>query len=509
MNNKILGCGLASVLCSTCFTLANAQECPNIIVFLVDDMGLMDTSVPFVVDQAGNAVKQPLNEWYRTPNMERLANQGIRFSTFYAQSVSSPSRASIMTGQNAARHRTTNWINAESNNRTPYGPLDWNWKGLTRNDMIYPYLLQQAGYKTIHVGKAHFGCQKSEGEDPENLGFDVNIAGSAIGHPGSYHGENGYGWIKGQRARAVPGLEQYHRTNTFLSDALTLEAGKEMEKAVAEKRPFYLNMAHYAVHSPFETDERFIDHYKDPAKKQQARAFATLIEGMDKSLGDVLDKLEELGVAENTLIIFLGDNGGDAPLGEAADYGSSAPFKGKKGAEYEGGVRIPFIVSWAHPDENNKYQKAYPIARNAVQTQMGTVMDIYPTVLSVAGIKAPKDHVLDGSDLKKLLSGKKDKKHRDDFLMHFPHEHRDSYFTSYRKGDWKLIYYYNPQTPEAPAYKLFDLAKDPYEKNDLAKSEQKRAKELFDLMVKRLETEKALYPVDAHKNELKPFFIPQ
>ena len=93
--------------------------------------------------------------------------------------------------------------------------------------------------------------------------------------------------------------------------------------------------------------------------------------------------------------------------------------------------------------------------------------------------------------------------------MHFPHEHRGSYFTSYRKGDWKLIYYYNPQTPEAPAYKLFDLAKDPYEKNDLAKSEQKRAKELFDLMVKRLETEKALYPVDAHKNELKPFFIPQ
>lgn len=140
-----------------------------------------------------------------------------------------------MTGQNAARHRTTNWINAESNNRTPYGPFDWNWKGLTHQDMIYPYLLQQAGYKTIHVGKAHFGCLKSEGESPTNLGFDVNIAGSAIGHPGSYHGENGYGWIKGQRARAVPDLEQYHKTHTFLSDALTLEAGKEIEKAVAEK----------------------------------------------------------------------------------------------------------------------------------------------------------------------------------------------------------------------------------------------------------------------------------
>lgn len=509
MKSKIRNCGLAGALCGACLTGVNAQERPNIIVFLVDDMGLMDTSVPFVVDGEGNAVKQPLNEWYRTPNMERLARQGIRFSTFYAQSVSSPSRASIMTGQNAARHRTTNWINAESNNRTPFGPAEWNWKGLTGEDMIYPYLLQQAGYKTIHVGKAHFGCQKSEGEDPRNLGFDVNIAGSAIGHPGSYHGENGYGWIKGQRIRAVPDLEQYHGTNTFLSDALTLEAGQEMEKAVAGHKPFYLNMAHYAVHSPFETDERFIGHYKDPARKQQAKAFATLIEGMDKSLGDILDKLEALGIAENTLIIFLGDNGGDAPLGEAADYGSSAPFKGKKGSEYEGGFRVPFIVSWARPDKNNKFQKAYPIAQNAIQTQMGTVMDIYPTVLSVAGVGASKNHVLDGSDLKKLLSGKKDKKHRDDFLMHFPHEHRGSYFTSYRKGDWKLIYYYNPETPATPAYKLFNLAKDPYETNDLAKSETGKARELFDGMVKRLEKEKALYPVDAQNNELKPVFISQ
>ena len=162
MSNRIVSRSLMGALCSACFTTASAQERPNIIVFLVDDMGLMDTSVPFVTDENGNAQRQPLNDWYRTPNMERLANQGIRFSTFYAQSVSSPSRASIMTGQNAARHRTTNWINAESNNRTPYGPFDWNWKGLTHQDMIYPYLLQQAGYKTIHVGKAHFGCLKSE-----------------------------------------------------------------------------------------------------------------------------------------------------------------------------------------------------------------------------------------------------------------------------------------------------------------------------------------------------------
>ena len=481
-----------------------AQDKPNIIVFLVDDMGLMDTSLPFDVDQKGNPIRQPLNNWYRTPNMERLSQQGIRFSTFYAQSVSSPSRTSLMTGQNAARHHTTNWINAESNNRTPFGPCDWNWKGLSHEDVIYPAVLHKAGYKTIHVGKAHFGCNESEGKDPIKLGFDVNIAGSAIGHPGSYYGENGYGWIKGQRARAVPDLEAYHRTHTFLTDALTLEAKKEIKKAVNASQPFYLNMAHYAVHAPFETDDRFIKHYENSDKSQQAKAFATLIEGMDKSLGDIMDYLQELGVAENTLIFFLGDNGGDAPLGGPSDYGSSAPFKGKKGSEYEGGVRVPFIAGWAKPQLENHFQKAYPIGIGQVQTQMATIMDLYPTILSVAGAKAPNSHPLDGSDLKKLLQGKKDKKHRDDFLMHFPHEHRGSYFTTYRKGDWKLIYYYNPETDGVPSCKLYNLKEDPYEKEDVAAKYPAHVKRLCKLMIKRLNLEKALYPVDKEKRTLYP-----
>ncbi len=486
-----------------------AQDKPNIVVFLVDDMGLMDTSLPFVVDEAGNPQRQPLNDWYRTPNMERLASQGIRFSTFYAQSVSSPSRTSIMTGQNAARHGTTNWINTESNNRTPFGPHDWNWEGLKVTDQIYPAVLSENGYKSIHVGKAHFGCGKSEGEDPLRLGFDVNVAGSSIGEPGSYHAENGYGRIRGTRSRAVPGLDKYHGGHTFLTDALTLEAEAEITKAVKAGQPFYLNLSHYAVHAPFETDERFIAHYPKGVKNDRARAFATLIEGMDKSLGDLMDKLEELGVAENTLIIFLGDNGGDAPLGEAGDYGSSAPFRGKKGAEYEGGMRVPFIVSWAKPDASNPFQKAYPIAQNCIQTQMGTVMDIYPTVLSVAGVEVPKGHVLDGSDLKTLLQGKADKKHRDDFLMHFPHEHRGSYFTVYREGDWKLIYYYNPQTDGKPTYKLYNLAADPFEKQEVASLYPGKVRSLCKKMVKRLEKEGACYPVDKADQTLYPVVPPR
>ena len=161
---------------------------PNIIIFLVDDMGLMDTSVPFLTDAKGNFVKYPLNDYYITPNMEKLAAQGVRFTNFYAHSVCSPTRASILTGQNSARHRTTNWIRSESDNRTEFGPSNWNWRGLSKESVTLPRILQQAGYRTIHVGKAHFGPFGSEGEDPLNLGFDINIAGSSIGHPGSYYG---------------------------------------------------------------------------------------------------------------------------------------------------------------------------------------------------------------------------------------------------------------------------------------------------------------------------------
>ena len=151
MKNLLHQIGWASACAALTTTPLVAEERPNIVLFLVDDMGLMDTSLPFDVDTLGNPLRNPLNDWYHTPNMERLAQQGIRFSTFYCQSVSSPSRTSLMTGQNAARHRTTNWIHAESNNRTPYGPFEWNWMGLTHANPIYPALLQLAGYRTILI----------------------------------------------------------------------------------------------------------------------------------------------------------------------------------------------------------------------------------------------------------------------------------------------------------------------------------------------------------------------
>jgi arylsulfatase A-like enzyme len=503
---KVAKYSLCTVLATTAMPLfAQSQDKPNVIIFLVDDMGLMDTSLPFLTDETGKPERHPLNDWYRTPNMERLAAQGVQLSKFYAQSVSSPSRSSIQTGKNATRHRTTNWIQPEANNRNTFGPNEWNWEGLNKDDITLPKLMKQAGYKTIHVGKAHFGPKGSVGENPCNLGYDTNIGGSSIGHPGSYYGEEGYGHIKGQKTRAVDGLEKYHGTDTHLTKALTIEANNEITKAVEAKEPFFLNLAHYAVHSPFQADKRFANNYPISADKPKtAQAFASLIEGMDQSLGEVMDHLEKLGVSENTLIIFLGDNGSDAPLGSIDGHFSSAPLRGKKGGIYEGGVRIPFIAAWAKNNPESSSQRKHPIAKGEILQERSSIMDIFPTVLELADIKNPKDNKIDGSDLWKIFDGRKDNKHKTNILMHFPHAHRGNYFTTYIDGDWKVIYHYNPEHPTQPKYELYNLTNDPYENKDLSKENSKVLAKMVKKMASQLEKEDAVYPIDANSKTLKP-----
>jgi arylsulfatase A-like enzyme len=485
-----------------------AADQPNIVVFLVDDMGMMDTSVPFLTDAQGQPKRYPLNDHYRTPNMERLASQGIRFNQFYAMSVCSPTRVSILTGQNSARHHTTTWINPNTNNRGAAGPPDWNWLGLKKSDVTLPRLLRGAGYRTIHVGKGHFGPRGSEGEDPQNLGFDVNIAGASIGAPGSYYGQQNYGNNGGKRAgNAVLGLDKYHGTDTFLTEALTTEAKREVATAVEAKQPFFLYFAHYAVHAPFNSDPRFAKHYAESGKPANAQAFATLIEGMDKSLGDLLDHLQKLGVAENTLILFLGDNGSDAPLGPEHEVACAAPLRGKKGAHYEGGMRVPFIAAWGKPSDSHSVQARLPIPAGAIQSQMACVYDLLPTVISLVGTTAPAAHVIDGTSLVTLLGGKPDPEHSQTFLMHFPHSpHRSEYFTVLREGDWKLIYHYPvSQKFGAKRYELFNLADDPFESRDLASSQPAVLRKLMDRMIRRLDEQQAQFPVDTDgKTPLRP-----
>ena len=494
---------------------------PNIVVFLVDDMGVMDTSVPFLTDADGRPRRYPLNDFYHTPAMERLADRGIRFSTFYAMSVCSPTRVSLLTGQNAARHRTTNWINWRENNGGPLGPPAWNWNGLGRDDVTLPRLLQQAGYRTIHVGKGHFAPRGTPGEDPATLGFDVNIAGSCIGAPATYFGARNFAVRAagntpkpaGRRAagdNAVPGLDKYHGEDIFLTEALTREARAQLTAAVESQTPFFLYFAHYAVHSPFDADPRFAARYADSDKPPPARAFATLVEGVDRSLGDILDHLEALGVASDTLVLFLGDNGTDAPLGHQHAWDCAAPLRGRKGAHYEGGMRVPFIAAWAADDSARPWQRRLPIAAGAIQSQLATVCDLAPTILGLAGIAPPPGHVIDGRPLDTLFTGRHDPDCDETFLMHYPHApHRSDYFTVWRDGDWKVIYHHVPSDVSGGShYELFDLREDPFEEHDLAAAEPAELARLMRGLLDACERHGALWPLDPDSKHPRPPSVP-
>ncbi len=514
MNIRTFIAFAALLLATSAASVAASQ--PNIVIFLVDDMGVMDTSLPFLTDESGKPKRYPLNDFYRTPNMERLAARGIRFNQFCAMSVCSPTRISIMTGQNAARHRTTNWINPDNNNAGPQGPSDWNWRGMTRDSVALPRLLAANGYRTIHVGKGHFGSRDSEGADPRTIGFDINVAGGSIGAPGSYYGKQNFGNpLDGKPAKkagaGVPGLEKYHGQDIFLSEAVTIEAKSHVASAVKDNKPFFLYFAHYAVHAPFNSDPRFADHYKDSGRPPSAQAFATLVEGMDKSLGDMLDQFDTLGIADNTLVFFLGDNGSDGPMvapgtknaGEGMKFGAhmvgcAQPLRGKKGSHYEGGMRVPFIAAWAKPEAANASQKRLPISAGAIQHQQAAVYDMFPTILALTDTKNPPSHTLDGTRLDTLLTGKRDASREEAFLMHYPHSpHRTDYFTTFRSGDWKVIYHYFPsEVSENSHYQLFNLRADPFEQKNLAKSEPAELRRMMQGLIAELEKEDAVYPVE-------------
>ncbi len=471
---------------------------PNIVVMLVDDLGVMDSSVPFITDREGNLKRQPLNDFYRTPNLERLAARGVRFNQFCAMSVCSPTRVSIMTGQNSARHRVTNWINPTKDNAGPLGPNDWRWKGLNKKDVTLARILKTGGYRTIHVGKGHFGPSDSEGADPLNLGFDVNVGGTSAGQPPSYYGAKSFGSGRTSEKRPqLPGLEAYHGKEIFLTEALTLEANRHVEEAVRSNRPFFLYFAHYGVHAPFNSDPRFAEHYKKSGKSAAAQAFATLVEGVDKSLGDVWSNLERLGVARDTMIIFLGDNGSDAPLGDAHAVSCAAPLRGKKGSHYEGGMRVPFVAAWGA--DGGSHASETPVAKGAVQCQMGAVYDLFPTVLEIAGGEAPRGHIVDGTSLRTLFTGKRDGERGERFLMHYPHApHRSDYFTALRNGRWKLIYHYFPTSiSRGSHYELFDLESDPFEQDDKSHTHKAVVREMVLLMKAELDREGALLPRDS------------
>ena len=442
------------------------KDRPNIVFFLVDDMGWQDTSVPFHKEVTR------LNRIYRSPNMEKLAAEGMKFTQAYACAVCSPTRVSLMTGLNATRHRVTNWTLRKNISPDPSHPSlrmpEWNVNGLspfpgierTIHAKTLPMFLREAGYRTIHVGKAHWGAKGTPGEDPVQLGFDVNIAGHAAGGPGSYYGKYNFSaaWRNGDRIWDIPGLEQYHGKAVYLNEALTIEANDAIDKAVSENKPFYLYMSHYAIHAPWEKDERFFSKYKDEGLKDFDAAYASMIESMDKSLGDIIVHLKRRGIESNTVIVFMSDNG--APKQAARNE----PLRGHKLTPYEGGIRVPMIVTWPGVVTPGSTCSDYMI-----------IEDIFPTLLEIAGVRQgrQKGAKMDGISFVPLLRQEAARVKDRPLYWHYPHCYDQPPYSAIRKGDFKLIYFHDDQHCE-----LYNLREDISESENLVECRSDVAKRL-------------------------------
>lgn len=506
-----MSCGLFAVT-----TVVARQRQPNIIMFLVDDMGWQDTSVPFY-----NNEQTPLNKRFHTPNMERLAKMGVKFTQAYACAISSPTRCSLMSGMNASRHRVTNWtleLNQKTDQKSNVIELpEWNFNGIQPENedgkinnataiTPLPQILRDNGYWTIHCGKAHFGARTTPGADPSNMGFDVNIGGGPNGAPGSYLGTKNFG--EGSPF-AVHGLEKYHGQDIFLTEALTIEAISAMEKAVNKDKPFYLYMSHYAVHGPYNEDKRFSEkyrgHYDEQLKAEmnenEAR-YAALIEGMDKSLGDILDYLEQNPeVASNTVLLFMSDNGGQGLNNVrqgVENRDQNYPARAGKGSAFMGGVREPMMVYWPG------------VTKAGTECNQKIIIeDFYPTILDMAGIKKYKTlQKIDGkSFIKSLKNGKVTDKNKS-IVWHFPNlwgetqnkEEGYGAYSSILKGDYHLIY-----TWETKTLRLYNVMEDIGEQNNIADKMPDKVKELATELSDYLRERDAQRPLIKATGEVIPF----
>jgi len=447
-------------LCALCVFIItapalDAAKQTNFLFFLVDDMGWAD------IGANGST-------YHETPNIDRLARSGMRFTQGYAAgSVCSPTRASIMTGRHPVRVDITDWIPGQANR--PANPLlhPEDRSHLPLEETTIAEALKEHGYQTFFAGKWHLG---DKGQWPTDQGFDINIGGHHRGSPpGGYYGPWSNPTLKAKRK------------DEYLTERLTEESVKFLEER-DQAKPFLLYLSYYNIHTPIQAYKKHIDHYQSKAAKafegktptepehdgtnrlrQDNPALATMVAAVDDSVGVLLAKLTELKLDENTVVIFFSDNGGLSTLQRGRfGPGCNLPLRAGKGWLYEGGVREPTII------------------RAPGVTQPGSVshkplisMDFFPTMLDLAGLPLkPKLHV-DGRSLLSQLKGN-DTGNRT-LHWHYPHYHGSSWKpgASIRDGDWKLIEFYHYNN-----FELYNLAKDPGERTNLAKRNPRKAAEL-------------------------------
>ena len=495
------------------FAAACGKQQPNIIFFLVDDMGWVDSSV-----QYGDEL-YPNNLRFNTPNMQKLSERSVVMGNAYAQSVSTPTRTSIMTGMNSAHTHITNWTSPYMNTYSDAtgggfsmvdgrakgdGVVegdslthpDWNINGIspvpgvehTQYATPMVQLLKDAGYFTVHVGKAHWAAAGTPGVNPYNQGFCVNIGGTMAGMPRNYQGKNNYGNTKELwNEFAVQNLIEYYGTTTHLSEALTKEALKAIEYPIAHKQPFYLYMSHYATHTPIQPDKRYVQKYRDVGMDEGQARYASMVEGVDQSLGEILDFIDKKGIADNTVVIFMTDNGGNSENKQKGGvlHTQNKPLREGKGSCYEGGIRVPLMFCWPGKTKHGKCN--VPVICE----------DLFPTILEIAGVKNYEVvQELDGESLVPMITGGKELDYERPLVFHYPHKWKAydlediDFLSAVRMGDWKLVY-----RIKTGALELYNLKKDIGESNDLSRQYPEITARLRDTLSARLRRWDAPMPV--------------
>jgi arylsulfatase A-like enzyme len=460
------------LLCFFCLSIAWAETAaarstkPNIVFILADDLGYMDI-------HANNP-----NTFYETPNLDLLASEGMRFTSAYAAApVCSPTRASILTGKYPARLHLTDFIKGTKTGKMlPADTLDH----LPLNEVTVAEALRKGGYYTGLIGKWHLG---GAGYLPEANGFDVNIGGSGSGSPSSYFSPY-------KLAKLADGPK-----GEYLTDRLTQEAIQFISENAS--RPFFLFLSHYGVHIPLQAPRPLVAKYEDKAaalpastdakfqhegqnetrQVQDQATYAAMVESLDNSVGQVMQKLEQLGLSKNTVIIFFSDNGG-LSTAEGSPT-SNVPLRAGKGWLYEGGIREPLLVKWPGATDPGSVSDLPVISA-----------DFYPTLLEIAGLPLRPEQHCDGVSLAPFL------RHgwapeREAIFWHYPHYSNQggSPASAVRRGDWKLI-----RSLEDNKTELYNLKDDIGERQDQAAALPGKVSELNFLLDDFLKDTHASFP---------------
>lgn len=441
--------------------IADKRNQPNIVFILADDLGYTDINS---FSPLGNA------DYYETPNIDRLAQQGMMFTDAYTNGPNcAPTRSALMSGQYYPRQPVYT-VGSGARGASRHRKLETvsNSRGLPAEIYTMAEALRDAGYATGHFGKWHLGSAGPEKQGFSEAGLtQVDVNGVRLD----------------QRTKLGPGGE-------YIAEELNKKARQFIEDY--QDQPFFLYLAHFIPHSPFEAPEGLVQKYlkKRPVAGHYHATYAAMIESLDKSVGRMMDKLDELGLAENTIFIFYSDNGGlggyidqgieglprldpvDDGRGGGIEITHNAPLRGGKGQLYEGGIHVPLIVRW--PGE---------VPAGTTTDEPVISLDFYTTFLELAGAEVPADHVLDGVNLLPLLEDPEASLNRKALYWHFPGylqtnqpgSWRTTPVGAIRAGDWKLLQFFEDNTIE-----LYNLADDIGEHHDLSKERPDKTQELLE-----------------------------